>query len=281
MTTLGHLNNQGQVTSSVEVSPQELGTNCWSPSRFLGGTCDIWHDCKYPEKQTCKAEASRPATKKISMRGESESVKKGQRQERVKCWECGIEGAISNFYKYELYDTPWDDTPRIAYLHKRIPAALKKDSPFKYIDSCSELLDDHSWADFRYFECVECQRMICEQNPRNGWHTQYRYWGEDGDGEQICLRCYEKEVLENGIPREKFENEQLPGMFFSGDNSEPLDAGYEKEGTYFVGDATPVCAKALELIDSGHKVVVGYESMAIGGLEGTVSLFYKKEETPT
>ena len=33
--------------------------------------------------------------------------------------------------------------------------------------------------------------------------------------------------------------------------------------------------KAIELIDKGHKVVVAYESMAIGGLEGYVTLLKK------
>jgi hypothetical protein len=36
-----------------------------------------------------------------------------------------------------------------------------------------------------------------------------------------------------------------------------------------------VIDKALELIDNGHKVIVGYESMAIGGLEGYITLFSK------
>lgn len=53
MPELGHLDNVNgelQVVQSVNVSQEQLGTNCWNPSRFLGGDCDMWHDCHYPEK---------------------------------------------------------------------------------------------------------------------------------------------------------------------------------------------------------------------------------------
>jgi len=198
-----------------------------------------------------------------------------KKQERAECWECGLEGAISNMYRYELYDTPWDDEPRIAYLHKHVPSKLRTDHYFKYLESCSELLDDPGWADFRYFLCDGCYRMVCAQNPRNGWHSQVRYL-DDGET-SYCLRCYEEHILENGIDREELENGKLPGMFFSNDNHEALDAGYRVEiYNQKVGDPKPIIDKALELIDSGHEVIIGYESMAIGGLEGYVTLFSKE-----
>jgi len=130
---------------------------------------------------------------------------------------------------------------------------------------------------FAYFWCDACGRTICEQNPANGWQIQYRML----DYEQICLKCYEEHILENGIDREKFLRNEIPGMFFSWGNTEAEDAGYEEvEGftNYFVGDERPFCQKAVEMIDSGYKVIVGYESMAIGGLEGTVTMLVKKGE---
>ena len=195
-----------------------------------------------------------------------------KKQERVTCEECGLEGARGNMYKLELYDTPWEDKPRIAYVHKKLPARLKRDDYLKYMESCEELVEDTGWADFRYFTCQVCYRQVCRQNPANGWHSQVRVVGD----EELCLKCYEEHILDNGVEREEFEEGHLPGMFFSGDNHEPLDAGYECiMDNVFIGDPKPVIAKALELIDRGHKVVIGYESMGIGGSEGAVSLFAK------
>ena len=37
------------------VNSKDLGTNCWSTHRFLGGRCDRVMTCNYPEKRTCKA----------------------------------------------------------------------------------------------------------------------------------------------------------------------------------------------------------------------------------
>lgn len=272
---IGRLDNTGHV-ESIEVNQQELGTNCWNPSRFLGDGCDMWHDCEYPEKETCKATAGRPATKEMSGQNKTEA----ESTEIVTCDGCGGEGAVKDMYAFEVYNTPWQDAPETIYFHKVMPDEFKKEYNYDWRESCEELKDDHGWSDFRWFECCECGRMICEQNPSNGWMTQYRYASEDGD--MICLKCYESDILKNGIAREKFETGSLAGMFFSGDNHEPYDAGYEDVEDFHnrlvrgEDDAKAVCAKAIELIDSGHKVVLGYESMAIGGLEGYISLFSKE-----
>lgn len=162
-----------------------------------------------------------------------------------------------------VYDSPFDD----------VPDYIKICS-----DDCYGLLFDTSYSDFRYFTCGCCNRVICEQNPKNGYHIQYRI----AEGEQICLRCYEKEILENGIPEEKFKDVALPGMFFSIGNCEPLDKGYAKEGGYFISGsakAKEICNKAIDYINKGYKVVVGYERLAITGNEGSVTLFIKKEKT--
>ena len=41
----------------ANVSSKELGTNCWTPCRFIkdDGRCDRVFTCKYPEKKTCHA----------------------------------------------------------------------------------------------------------------------------------------------------------------------------------------------------------------------------------
>jgi hypothetical protein len=165
---------------------------------------------------------------------------------------------ISNLY----FDTPWDECGEVRYFCSH---------------ECQENYERS--GDFDFFYCQYCDRMICEQNPSNGWHVQYR-WLHD---EQICLKCYEEYILEEGIDIEHFINGEIPGMFFSYGNTEPKEKGYEEvEGytNFFIRtdkDKSNFCKKAVELIQSEHKVVVGYENMAIGGLEGFVTLFAKKE----
>ena len=97
----------------------------------------------------------------------------------------------------------------------------------------------------------------------------------------VCLKCYEDLIIENGVERDKLEKGQIPGMFFSYGNLEPLHAGYrEVEGftNFFIScqwDSDRFRKKALELMDEGKRVVIGYERMAIGGDEGYVTLMEK------
>jgi len=170
----------------------------------------------------------------------------------------------------EVWDRPFDDEPRTITLHHSRGHASEMFRTRS--QTCSERIYDTSWSDFRYFDCAGCNRTICEQNPSNGWHSQYRIV----DGDQLCLKCYEEELMEHGVDRESIESGTLPGMFFSGGNPEPLAAGYEPYGDRFVrGSADTVCQEVLALMDSGRQVVIGYESMGMGGGEGTVSLHSK------
>lgn len=159
----------------------------------------------------------------------------------------------------ELYDTPWEDKGRLLYFHS---------------DECEQAYTNS--GDFDYWTCDQCERQVCTQNPRNGWMWQYRNHADLGE---ICLRCYEKVILENGQPRIDFEGNKIAGgMFFSGDNREPLNAGFEEvDGfyNYFVQDgaaAKRYNRKALELIDASYKVITAYERLAIGGLEGYITM---------
>jgi len=166
----------------------------------------------------------------------------------------------------EYFDSPWDTEGEVQYFCS---------------EECREHNEDSSWTAFAYQYCDGCSRWVCERSPRNGWHTHVRIVNEC---ELLCLKCYEEEILENGCERDSFETGQIPGMFFSNDNHEPLNAGYEVvEGfeNYHVdrqANAKPFCDAAVKLIDSGAKVVVGYDRMGIGGGEGYVTMFMKKEE---
>jgi len=86
------------------------------------------------------------------------------------------------------------------------------------------------------------------------------------------------------MERDKLEAGQIPGMFFSHGNPEPKEAGYfELPGytEFFIKDPGSVeefRSKALEMIDRGFKVVIGYERLGIGGGEGYVTLLAKEPD---
>jgi hypothetical protein len=95
-----------------------------------------------------------------------------------------------------------------------------------------------------------------------------------------CGKCKQQHWEE--LEPEGFEEGHLEGMFFNSGNPEPLEAGYVVDervhNTRVAGSnkAKEICAIALAHIDAGRKVVIGYESMAIGGIEGYITLFYKE-----
>ena len=166
---------------------------------------------------------------------------------------------------YDLFDTPWKTAPRKTWFCS---------------DECQEAY--MSSGSFDYEACESCDRLVCQQNPANGWMWQFRTHATIGE---VCLRCYEKEILENGQPRSDFENSRINGgMFFSYGNGEAHNADFwEVEGyeNYFINDgesARRFNMKAMSLVDSGHKVITGYERLAIGGLEGYATMLAKEPE---
>lgn len=202
-----------------------------------------------------------------------------QDEELVTCYSCGRVLLKDQAVPVEVFDDPWDKEPVIIYVCPYEWGPLMQRG--EYWGSCYDILFDTSWADFRYFECYSCGRIVIRQSPYNGWHSYVRIDYETE--EEICLKCYEEDILKNGIPKEPFARGEIPGMFFGQGNLEVLRAGYKEVDGYryvFIRSDESVknfCDKAIKLIDEGYKVIVAYESMAIGGLEGTVSLYAKKE----
>jgi len=175
----------------------------------------------------------------------------------------------------ELFESPFDDEP--------IPDTwvCTVGDANGHGQSCAELLNDSSYTDFHYEECVVCGRTITVRNPDNGWMSFFRNL-TDEYGEwigQICLRCYEEDLLENGLSDVSLESGEISGMFFSGDNHELYDAGFECVHDYeFVNSpkkAQELCAEGVELKKQCYVVVFGFERMAIGNSEGTVSMWKK------
>jgi len=140
--------------------------------------------------------------------------------------------------------------------------------------------------DYAFFYCECCQRDICEQNPSNGWHVQYR-WASDCD--RVCLKCYEEDLLINGVDLDEvLRTKTIPGMFF---NSSELEAagfevvdgmsgvlvgcgysGSQSEDVFFNG-----ITERLDYLKD-RIVIFEYDTMAIGGMGGYVTVWSKAKE---
>ena len=141
--------------------------------------------------------------------------------------------------------------------------------------------------DYAYFDCDCCGRTICEQNPSNGWMVQYRWMNEDnGYGDKVCLRCYKEYLFQNGVDLDDvLERQTISGMFFNTSDLERegftvLDgmdgcmvgsgySGYSDPNNFF----NKLKSRYEELKDK--IVIFEYESMAIGGLGGYVTVWVK------
>lgn len=218
----------------------------------------VIRDAKLAECASCDREFD------LNFPARMQRYQKLHRREQMHFWPCAF--LTRKYYPIgsfaELYDTPWEEKPREVFFHS---------------DECEQAYC-HSGS-FDYLECEGCGRQVCEQNPANGWHAQFR---DHADLGYVCLRCYEKEIMENGQPRTDFQDHRIcGGMFFSGDNREPLNAGFEpvyEFQDYFINSADSARRynkKALELIDESAKVVTGFERLAYGASEGYVSMFAK------
>jgi hypothetical protein len=170
----------------------------------------------------------------------------------------------------KAYDSPFDKAPQIIYLCKH---ATRLNRVYRHRESCLEYMEDTSFADFRYWACKRCGRWICCQNPRNGWHNHVHITDE---GEEICLACYEAELMAEGYPREALERGQLRGMFLN--DHDLRDKGWERVEGRFVSDAESakaLCDEGIKQIDKGYIVVICWERMAVGLSEGHVALWRK------
>jgi hypothetical protein len=206
-------------------------------------------------------------------RGGYQATATGRRIYR--CEQCNEVKLKKELEQHNIYDLPWHDQPYKAYFCKVAPEDYSA-------ESCFEALMDHGAnGDSCYFECCECHRIISEVHPA-GLMIQFRRVGGDAynPGEdQICLRCYEKQILAEGHPRSDFENGSLPGMFFNSGNPELLDAGFKQELDDVLvngrAKAGEICQQAIALIDVGNMVVIGFERMSEFGGEGYISMFSK------
>ena len=162
----------------------------------------------------------------------------------------------------DLYDTPYDNSPDSQEFSCNIALSAYRGELYS--------------KDFAYYSCDSCNRYICYQNPRNGWHVQFKAH----DGWMECDRCYQERILTEGHDIETMiETQQIEGSFF--DSSELEENGWKLEkdnilvGSGRVGYSDPENFFNM-LEDYRHKdTLISYDDIAIGGLGGYVSIYTK------
>lgn len=142
--------------------------------------------------------------------------------------------------------------------------------------------------DYAYFECDECNRCICEQNPSNGWMTQYKYHPESDDS-RICNKCFQELMFSEGINvEEALRTKQINGSFFS--DAEIRDNGFEivdglesvLVGAGYSGSQSEevffrLLTERLPVVKD-KVVLFSIESMAIGGMGGYVTVWARDKQ---
>lgn len=172
-------------------------------------------------------------------------------------------------YKVEVYHRPFDENPDTLMFAG------------KYSWHCYEGIIYSK--DFGFFFCDICMRTICRQNPSNGWHVQYH---ELDEWYEVCLKCYQEKLFKEGVDiDEVLRVKELPGMFFTESELEEKGfilhpkfdgflvghgmRGYKNPSDFF--EALEGCRDALQ----DCIVIISYDHMAIGGMGGYVSVWYK------
>jgi hypothetical protein len=160
------------------------------------------------------------------------------------------------------YNTPWDESPNNMLYSSEFAVQCEQG-----------LIYD---KDFSYFECTDCGRMICEQNPANGWMVQVRTIEEYDEPVQICLSCLQKRTLKTGIPiteETKFKDISNYAMFYN--HEELKNNGWEHKSSHRNEDAG---TKELLELSKDYYVLIDFDRCAIGGLEVYWSIWTKEKE---
>lgn len=194
----------------------------------------------------------------------------------TRCTELDIWCFTDLMHDPELYSRPFDKNPQGSLFSCNFAIDCMKGEVYS--------------KDFAYFECADCNRTICEQNPSNGWHVQYRH--VDGDcGDRICLKCYEEQQFKEGVDIDDvIRKQQLPGMFFNTSDLEregfEVVEGWDSVevgmGRITSTEPSGVFKRLADARDQGvfkdKIVIINYESMAIGGLGGYFSIYVKPKQ---
>jgi hypothetical protein len=188
------------------------------------------------------------------------------------CDECqdALEASSIDEYCQEIYHRPDDEEGSIVRFCS---------------DACRE---SYLWhPEFPYLECFHCHRFVCYRLPTNGYHTQFRdHPFEDktsGVFTEVCEACYSSLVANKGQELDDFLNNQgeprtqiRGGVWFDEKEFQDYmcDPDFDRYKVSCGREAMLFNARAGDHIKAGRRVVTCLDSMAIGGLEGRISLFH-------
>jgi len=148
----------------------------------------------------------------------------------------------------EYYHTPWRSEPEKIYFCSNV---------------CMDTFEtSDTWP---YYFCDLCERLICARDPREA-RLPYQF-KDMPDGRYLCLKCFEKEVIRDGMPKEWFEQGLPLDITF---RFSPRGQGYELLET--TDKLIPARMTARSTIEAGLKVVVERASSK------TVTIWTKERE---
>lgn len=189
------------------------------------------------------------------------------------CYECGEKFKKSDTLKsgrkviLDIVNNPWAAEPRTIAVH------ANNDDDDDGQGSCLDKLTDTSWSNFRLFTCGNCGRLVSRQCNSDG----HRSYVKIVNGEEICVACYHKDVLQNGMSVDFSDG--IPGDFF---NPADIEAyGWEPVNhiqNYHVKHPTTidqVKKTAADLAAKERLILIDYDDMATTYTEGFISMFSK------
>lgn len=159
----------------------------------------------------------------------------------------------------ELCDTPWNNDPHAKWF-------------------CSDKCEDEFThpRDFNSEPRETRRRQVYYQNPRNGWHIQYRAYEYMGP---VWLGSYQTGIFQYGQPREDYGYQRIRASYANlechkrGSEIVPAFTGYRIRDLPSIKEHT---RHGSALIDDGFKVITADKRLAIGALERYRTSMYGK-----
>ena len=174
-------------------------------------------------------------------------------KEKKECYFCEEEIPDKiEYYDVSYHLNPWNEDTK----------------DIKVCEECS----NSGYESESYFMCETCNRNITLSNGITKWS---RYIDE----ETICLKCLQEEYFENGIPKDKLENNSInAGMFY--DNSDLIENGFTNKETKFIRSESSITQtnETCYKLSDKYKVIIKYERVSIIGNEGNISIWIKEKE---
>lgn len=175
-----------------------------------------------------------------------------------KCFHCEKKIARKEFSSY-VFNSPFD----------------KKGTELHFCsESCLNGFEDNEHGSyFGYHYCSECNRLVIERCPSNGWREYFGHY----DGDSMCVGCIQELWMKEGLDPEKMDDPFVLEGDFMG-QTELRKNGWKQGESYYVKTsktAKEIMMKIAEDRKNDIGTIIDYVSMGIGGSEGHIWLWHK------